>query len=70
MKFLVFAIASSKIALYFEKSEIYDHLHTICSYRELKADGRKIRIIKEGTIYSCPKVIYYDPVTETWSENP
>lgn len=70
MNILFAVIASTKIALYFEKAEMYDHLHAICSYRELAADGRSVRIIKEGTIYSCPKVIYYDPVAETWSENP
>ncbi len=65
---MIILLVATKIALYFEKAEMYDHLHAICSYRELTTDGKKVRIIKEGTIYSCPKVIYYDLATETWSE--
>jgi len=56
--------------MYFEKAEMYDHTAAICYYRQIETDGLSIRIIKEGTIFSCPKIIYYDPVTPSWSETP
>lgn len=68
--FLSLALASSKTPLYYVKSEFLDHLNTKCHYRELTRGGKELTIIKEGTIYSCPKVIYYDPLTDGWSESP
>jgi len=68
--FIWLAIVSAKIPMYFEKAEMYDHTAAICYYRQLETDGLSIRIIKEGTIFSCPKIIYYDPETPSWSETP
>lgn len=68
--FVPLLFAASKLPLYYIKSEFLDHLNTKCHYRELTRGGKELTIIKEGTIYSCPKVIYYDPLTDTWSESP
>jgi len=64
------ALAAYKIQLHFEKAEMYDHTAAICYYRQLQTDGISVRIIKEGTVFSCPKIIYYDPEAQTWTETP
>jgi|688.fasta_scaffold1331168_2 hypothetical protein len=65
------AFAASKIQLHFEKAESVDGIkYVMCSYRELDPNGISLRIMKEGTTSSCPKIIYYDPETQTWTETP